>query len=229
MWQSAPGGCSSKRSSAEPAPCGCRSIRAPASRPSPASRLRFAPRLSSYQNPAGNRTVAFSLTVAATTAEATATLEVRGGATTGGSEPPTAGDEAESFADLLASLQNAGRNDELVATLSTGEPTAGTDTVLRRRLDDVVTGAITVPVHVQPASAPRQPRLRVAGHERGDVELRQRRLLLSSFAEDDTVARVLSNLVVIAMAAQDYRRVSRYGRRAAAAVRAADLGTASTL
>ena len=124
--------------------------------------LTLRARLSSYQNPAGNRTVAFSLTVPATPAQATATLEVRGGATTGDSPPPTPGDEAESFPDLLASLQNAVRNDELVATLSMGEPGEGTDTVLRRRLDEVVTGAITVPVHVQPASAARQTRLRVA-------------------------------------------------------------------
>jgi tetratricopeptide (TPR) repeat protein len=72
-----------------------------------------------------------------------------------------------------------------------------------------------------------------AAYQRGDAQqalrLQERALSLSSFAEDEAVARVLCNLVVIAAEVQDYRRVSRHGRRAAAAARAANLATPSAL
>jgi tetratricopeptide (TPR) repeat protein len=104
--------------------------------------------------------------------------------------------------------------------------------------DEVAT--VTGPLDAAARSAPRNSELFTllfqAGHaayQRGNpdaaLRIQERALSLSSFAEEEEVAGVLSNLVVIAMEAEDYRRVSLYGRRAAAAARKAHLGTPSVL
>jgi hypothetical protein len=114
--------------------------------------LMLRARLSSYQGVLGSTTVQLAVAVPAQAAGVTATLDVRGGAT-----PPDEGSpsttEPSTFAGLLETFHNALRNDEILAELRPAEdPTQFPTASVRRRLADVVTGHIPVPVDVQAAA-----------------------------------------------------------------------------
>lgn len=119
-----------------------RAIAAVAGRP-----LVLRVRLSSYHGLLGTRTAQFSLTAPAATPPGEVTLAVRGGATT--DEAASApGSDATSFADLLGALQSTARNDEILAQLQSADDSGTLIASTRRRLSDVVSGQITVPVDI---------------------------------------------------------------------------------
>jgi hypothetical protein len=107
--------------------------------------------LSSYKDLLGTRTIQVALTVPAGTAGSTATLDVRGGASAAGEGAGLP--DASSFAGLLDAFAHRPRNDEILAELRVGDSATPAASV-HRRIGDVVTGGISVPVNVQaPAAA----------------------------------------------------------------------------
>ena len=114
--------------------------------------LRLRVRLGSFQGISGSRRVRLTLRVPGLPADTEAQLVVRGGSPAGGGEEePSDPPAAQSFAELLAELRDAPRNDELIAELhveADEEPAGAPAATARRQLTDVVTGSASAPVQV---------------------------------------------------------------------------------
>ena len=128
-------------------------VRVDAGRPlevMPGSTLRIRVVLSAYRA-AAPAPVELSFAIPDDAAGSEAFLVVTGGSGGGEEGEEGGGPEASSFAELIDQLEDAPRNDELVAELGFGGEEGGGGAPLaslRRRVAEVVTGAVGVPVMV---------------------------------------------------------------------------------
>lgn len=115
------------------------------------AKLQGRAHLVAFDGRAAARTVGFTLAVPRNRAGSEATLGISGGLDCSGEESTVAcdlGANPKSFAQLVSSLQNGSKNNEVRAALLFGESTTGAVRAAPS-VDNVVTGAIQVPVRIK--------------------------------------------------------------------------------
>jgi hypothetical protein len=127
----------------------------------PGTPLRVRVLLSAYRD-AAPAPVEFTFPIPEDAAGTEAMLSISGGgATSGDGGGGGSGSEPASFDDLLSALEHAPRNDEILAELSLGGGEGGAPVQplasLHKRVAEVVTGALAVPVTVAGGEEPPPP------------------------------------------------------------------------